>query len=187
MSDSSIGNESEAAEAAVAVTPDDDGGQGADVDTEGGEERPSGNREAAKYRRQLRDAEAQRDRSGERLAALQRGQAERSPASTWPTAPMCGAMASTWLSCSTTTATSTRRRSLSARRIARRIPLATRPATKRNPAATGQGLRTGACGGEHRPRVSWSRLLEHPARAITERCVRTRHDEYELPAPRQLE
>ena len=40
MSDSSIGNESEAAEAAVAVTPDDDGGQGADVDTEGGEERP---------------------------------------------------------------------------------------------------------------------------------------------------
>lgn len=51
----------------------------AEVDTdegEGSDERGAANREAAKYRRQLRDVEAQRDQLGERLAAMQRGQAE---------------------------------------------------------------------------------------------------------------
>lgn len=48
-----------------------------DADTgEGSDERGNPSREAAKYRRQLRDAEAQRDQLGERLAAMQRSQAE---------------------------------------------------------------------------------------------------------------
>ncbi|MDZ7883609.1 MAG: hypothetical protein U5N53_12140 [Mycobacterium sp.] len=52
-------------------------------DSEGGEDRGAASREAAKYRRQLRDAEAARDQAaaerdqlGERLAALHRRQAE---------------------------------------------------------------------------------------------------------------
>lgn len=40
------------------------------------DERGAANREAAKYRRQLRDVEAQRDQLGERLAAMQQSQAE---------------------------------------------------------------------------------------------------------------
>lgn len=53
----------------------------AEVDTdtgtgEGGDDRGAASREAAKYRRQLRDTEAQRDQLGQRLAAMQRSQAE---------------------------------------------------------------------------------------------------------------
>lgn len=48
----------------------------AEVDTDSGDDRGAASREAAKYRRQLRDTEAQRDQIGARLAAMQRGQAE---------------------------------------------------------------------------------------------------------------
>jgi hypothetical protein len=54
----------------------DSGVEVGNVDNEGSDERGAGSREAAKYRRQLRDVEAQRDQLGERLAAMQRGQAE---------------------------------------------------------------------------------------------------------------
>ena len=64
---------------ATAPDPDGDTGEGAD-----GGDRGTASREAAKYRRQLRDAEAQReqisaerDQLGERLAAMQRAEAER--------------------------------------------------------------------------------------------------------------
>lgn len=49
----------------------------ADVDNrDRGDERATGNREAAKYRRQLREVETQRDQLNERLSAVQRPQAE---------------------------------------------------------------------------------------------------------------
>ncbi|SHT24389.1 Uncharacterised protein [Mycobacteroides abscessus subsp. abscessus] len=63
---------------ATAPDPEGDTGEGAD-----GGDRGTASREAAKYRRQLRDAEAQRDQIaverdqlGERLAAMQRREAE---------------------------------------------------------------------------------------------------------------
>ena len=43
---------------------------------EGGDERGAAHHEAAKYRRQLRDAEAHRDQLGKRLAVMQRSEAE---------------------------------------------------------------------------------------------------------------
>lgn len=70
-------------EAAVVTTTDEatavvvEGDATADPDTgEIADERGNANREAAKYRRQLREVEAQRDQLGERLATMQRSHAE---------------------------------------------------------------------------------------------------------------
>ncbi|MCP9272775.1 hypothetical protein [Mycolicibacterium arenosum] len=49
----------------------------ADESLDGAEEQDGGNREAAKYRRRLRDAEAERDTLRTRLETLQRTEAER--------------------------------------------------------------------------------------------------------------
>lgn len=55
--------------------------EAADSDTDTTEAAEGGNREAARYRRRLRDTEAQRDTLAERVAGFQRAEAERIAAS----------------------------------------------------------------------------------------------------------
>lgn len=53
-----------------------------DTDAEGADDNGSGNREAAKYRRRLRDTETERDELAARLESMQRAEAERLAGST---------------------------------------------------------------------------------------------------------
>ena len=77
MSNSAIDTKTIEASTAEAATILAEGDATPDADTgQGGDERTAANREAAKYRRQLREAEAQRDQLGARLATMQRSQAE---------------------------------------------------------------------------------------------------------------
>ncbi|MCV7111326.1 hypothetical protein [Mycolicibacterium setense] len=64
---------------AEAAGGDQDGAQPDDTpaDDDGDQDDAGGNREAAKYRRKLRDTEAERDTLRERLAVLQRSEVER--------------------------------------------------------------------------------------------------------------
>ncbi|CDO05439.1 hypothetical protein C1S82_13015 [Mycolicibacterium cosmeticum] len=55
----------------------DTAGEAEDTATAHDDRETGGNREAAKYRRQLREAEAQRDALAERLGVIQRNEAER--------------------------------------------------------------------------------------------------------------
>lgn len=76
-----------------------------------GDSEPAGNGEAARYRRQLRETEGQRDALAERLAGYQKREARPSwlRFSTCP--PICGTwQGSTWPAFTTTTAPSTKTR-----------------------------------------------------------------------------
>jgi len=124
-----------------------------------------GNREAAKYRRQLREAEAARDALGERLAALQRGQAE-----TFAREHLADG-ADLWRDGLDLTALLDDDGNLDAAKVAEAARAARKAhphwaaptVPKRNPASVGAGLRSGATGTDHRPGVSWAGLLNNRA------------------------
>ncbi|NTY57950.1 hypothetical protein [Mycolicibacterium sphagni] len=126
-----------------------------DVPTDGG-----GNREAAKYRRQLRDAEAARDSLSERLSALQRREAERLAADhladgtdVWRDGLDLAAL----LDDSGDLDPAKVAASAQAARKAHPHWAAPRP-IKRNPAGRG-GFKSGADSGNRRPATSWHAVL----------------------------
>ncbi|OBC12614.1 hypothetical protein A5784_32825 [Mycobacterium sp. 852013-50091_SCH5140682] len=91
----------ETAETAVAdtVTPETVLEDGSDVDEDQDDDAGDGKggREAAKYRRRLREAEAERDQLAERVTALQRAEVERlatadglKPAALWSSTELAG-------------------------------------------------------------------------------------------------
>jgi hypothetical protein len=136
----------------------------ADVDTPGdgdqGDERGGGNREAAKYRTQLRATEAQRDALSDRLAGFQRGEAERLAAEHLADA------ADLWRDGLELAALLDDDGNLDGAKVAEHAAALRAahphwrrpPAPKRNPASTGDGFRSGS-GVEHRPPVSWQSVL----------------------------
>lgn len=120
------------------------------------------NKEAAKYRRQLREAEAARDQLGERLAALQRGQAETlarehlaDGADLWRDGLDLAAL----LDHNGQVDAAKVAEAAQATVAAHRHWAAPRP-PKRNPAGSGGGLRSGATGrDDYRPAASWQKVL----------------------------
>jgi hypothetical protein len=127
---------------------------------ENGDDR-GGNREAAKYRRQLRDAEAQRDDLSDRLATLQRREAERLAAEHLADG------ADMWRGGLDLAALLDGDGNLDPNKVADAAH-ATRKAHphwaaprphKRNPAGRGGGLKSGATGSdEYRP-TTWQKVL----------------------------
>lgn len=121
-----------------------------------------GSREAAKYRRQLRDAEAARDQLAERLAALQRGQAETfarehlaDGADLWRDGVDLTALLDDGGQVDPDKVREAARSTIAAHRhwAAPRPP-------KRNPTGSGGGLKSGATGrDDYRPATSWQKVL----------------------------
>lgn len=128
-----------------------------------------GNREAAKYRRQLRDAEAQRDQIsaerdalGERLSTLQRREAERLAAEHLADA------ADMWRDGLDLAALLDDDGHLNPTKVAdaaRAVSKAHKhwaapPRQKRNPSGSGGGLKSGATGSDdYRPAPSWQQVI----------------------------
>ncbi|MCV7379959.1 hypothetical protein BST11_15365 [Mycobacterium alsense] len=121
-----------------------------------------GNREAAKYRRQLREAEAQRDALSERLSTLQRREAERLAAEHLADG------ADMWRDGLDIAALLDDDGNLDPAKVAdaagaigraHRHWAAPRP-QKRNPTGRGGGLKSGATGSDdYRPATSWQKIL----------------------------
>jgi hypothetical protein len=121
-----------------------------------------GNREAAKYRRQLRDAEAARDALSERLSTMQRREAERlaadhlaDGADMWRDGLDLAALLDDDGNLDPAKVAD----AAQAARKAHPHWAAQRP-HKRNPAGSGGGLRSGATGrDDYRPAASWQKVL----------------------------
>jgi hypothetical protein len=131
------------------------------VDATDGEQRGGGNREAAKYRTQLRDTEAQRDALTERLAVMQRREAERLASEHLADA------ADVWRDGLDVAELLDDDGNVDADKVAERAAAVaaahphwrTRPAAKRNPAATGGGLQSGATGPGYARRPTWQSVI----------------------------
>lgn len=152
----------------AAATIEDDHAAAVDEATNGdasdaGDDR-GGNREA-RYRKQLRAAEAERDALGERLNSLQRGQAE-----TFAREHLADG-ADLWRDGLDLTALLDGDGNLDVAKVADAARAARKAhphwaaptAPKRNPASVGAGLRSGATGTLDRSGVSWAGLLNTKA------------------------
>jgi hypothetical protein len=146
------------ADAAPIDTSPDPRAEPVDGDDRGGDR---GSREAAKYRRQLRDTEEQRNALSERLSTLQRREAERlaaehlaDGADMWRDGLDLAALLDDDGNVDPT-------KVVDAAQTARKAHphwAAPRPA-RRNPAGSGGGLKSGATGSDHRPATSWHTVL----------------------------
>jgi hypothetical protein len=132
---------------------------------EGGDDRGAG-REAAKWRKQLRDTEAQLAATNDRLAALQRGEVVRLAAEHLADGADIfrdGLDVSALLDddghLDHAKVVEAAQATLAAHPHWSPRP----PVVKRNPASVGAGLRSGATGTDHRPGVSWAGLLNSTA------------------------
>jgi hypothetical protein len=128
---------------------------------EGGDDRSAG-REAAKWRKQLRDTEAQLAATNDRLAALQRNEVLRLAAEHLADGADIfrdGLDVSALLDgdghLDHAKVVEAAQATLAAHPHWSPRP----PVVKRNPASVGAGLRSGATGTDHRPGVSWAGLL----------------------------
>lgn len=163
MSDSNI-DSALVDDATADVDTKADGGAQTDVDTGEGvdtaDER-GGNKEAAKYRRQLRDTEAHRDALSERLSTMQRREVERlaaehlvDPADIWRDGAELAALLDDGGNLDAVKVAEAARATVTAHRH-----WAAPPTPKRHPDSR-RGLASGSTGRDHhRAATSWQQLL----------------------------